>query len=101
MAEPLQCLSGTRSSELSTALFADSGDSSGFALHDESVLPVSSSSRPPTALTEGTVCRTSTVSSMMANPADSDSSTSLLGDGQDHIDSLLRSLPSDLSDEQC
>jgi len=81
-------------------LFVDSGDSSGFALHYESVLPVSSGSRPPTALTEGTALRASTVSSTMANPVDSDSSTSPSGDAQDHIDSLLRSLPSDLSDEQ-
>jgi len=31
---------------------------------------------------------------------DSDSSTSPSGNAQDHIDSLLRSLPSDLTDEQ-
>jgi len=34
-AEPVQCLSGTGSAELSDFLFADSGNSSDFALHDE------------------------------------------------------------------
>jgi len=38
---------------------------------------------------------------MTAGSTDSDSSTSLSGDEQDHINSLLRSLPSDLTDEQC
>jgi len=42
-AEPIQCLSGSGSAELSDTLFADSGNSGDFASHDESVMPVSSS----------------------------------------------------------
>ena len=38
-AEPVQCLSGSSSANLSNFLFADSGNSSDFALHDESVMP--------------------------------------------------------------
>jgi len=45
MAEPVQCIFGSSSSELSNFLFADSGDSSDFALRDESAMPVSSSLR--------------------------------------------------------
>jgi len=100
MAEPVQCLSGSGSAELSDFLFADSGNSSDFALHDESVMPVSSSLRSPMAQTEETGLHASTVSSTTAGSTDSDSSTSHSGDAQDHIDSLLRSLPSDLTDEQ-
>jgi len=69
-------------------------------LHDKPVMPVSSSLRSPTAQTEETGLRASTVSSTTAASTDSDSSTSPSGDAQDHIDSLLRSLLSDLTDEQ-
>jgi len=69
-------------------------------LHDESVVPVSSSLPSPMAQTEETGLHASTVSSTMAGSTDPDSSTSLSGDEHDHIDSLLRSLPSDLTDEQ-
>jgi len=69
-------------------------------LFDESVMPVSSSLRPTMAQTDGTELRISTVSSMTAEPTDSDSSILPVGDARDHIDGLLRSLPLDLSDEQ-
>jgi len=46
-AELVQCLSGSGSCELSNFLFVDSGNLSDFVLHDESVMPVSSSLRPP------------------------------------------------------
>jgi len=51
--------------------------------------------------TDGTELRTSTVSSMTVDLTDPDSSTLPMGDAHDHIDGLLRSLPLDLSDEQC
>jgi len=51
MAEPVQCLSSSGSAELSELLFAYSGDSSDFALHDESVMPASSSLRSRMAQT--------------------------------------------------
>jgi len=100
MAEPVQCVSGTGSAELSDFLFADGGDSSDFALYDDSVVPVSSSFRSPTMQTGETGLRASTVSSTTAALLDSDSSTSPSGDAQNDIDSLLHSLPSDLMDEQ-
>jgi len=71
MAEPVQCLSGSGSSELSNFLFVDSGDSSDFVLHDESVMPVFLVFDPPTAQTEETGLRASTVSSMTAGSTDS------------------------------
>jgi len=50
--------------------------------------------------TEETGLHASTVSSTTAGSTDSDSSTSLSENEHDHIDSLLRSLPSDLTDVQ-
>jgi len=98
-AEPVQCISGSGSAELSNVLFADSGNSSDCALH-ESVMPVSSSLRSPTTQTEETGFRASTVSSTAVDRTDPGSSTSLLENEHSHINSLLRSLPSDLTDEQ-
>jgi len=69
-------------------------------LPDESVMTVLSTLRPTMAQTDGTKVRTSTVSLMTAEPTDSDSSTLPVGDAHDHIDGLLLSLLSDLSDEQ-
>jgi len=66
-----------------------------------SVMSVSSSLRSPTTQTEETGLHASTVSSTTAGSTDSDSSTSLSENEHGHIDSLLRSLPSDLMDEQC
>ena len=43
MAEPVQCLSGTGSNGLDKSSFVDGDDSSDSVLHDESVMPVSSS----------------------------------------------------------
>jgi len=72
MAEPVQCLSGTGDCELSNSLFVDSGDSNDFVLHDESVMPVSSTLRPTMVQTDGTELRTSTVSSTIADSTDPD-----------------------------
>jgi len=52
------------------------------------------------AQTDGTELRTLTVSATTADSTDPDSSTLLARDAHDHIGSLLRSLPTDLSDEQ-
>ena len=100
IAEPVQCLSGTGDIELSNDSFVDSDDSSDFVLHDETVMPVSSSLRPTPAQTDGTEFRASTVSSTTVDLMDSDSLTLSAGDTSDDIDSLLRSLPLDLSDDQ-
>ena len=100
MAETVQCLSGTGNCEFSNSLFAAGDGSSDFLLPDESVMPVSSSLRPTMAQTDGTELGTSTDSLSTADPTDSDSSTLPAGDAHDHIDGLLRSLPTDLSDEQ-
>ena len=53
------------------------------------------------AHTDGTELHTSTFSTATADMMDPDSSTLPAGGPHDHIDSLLHSLPSDLSDEQC
>ena len=100
MAEPVQCISSTGDVELSNVLFADSGNSSDGMLVDESVLPVSSSLRPIPAQTDGTELCASSVSLSTADSTDPDSSTLPTGYACDHIDSLLCSLPLDLSDDQ-
>jgi len=86
MAEPVQCLSATGDCELNNSVSVDSGDSSDLVLPDESVMPVSSSLRPPMAQTDGTELHASTVSSTTADSMDPDSSTLPAGGGQDHID---------------
>jgi len=78
----------------------DSGNLCDFVNPGDSVRPLSSSLRPPMALARGAAHCASTVSSTTAKSADSESSSSPSGEGQGHIDSLLHSLPSDLSDEQ-
>ena len=52
------------------------------------------------AQAEGTKLHASTVSMMTADATDPDSPTLLTGGPHNHIDSLLHSLPSDLSVEQ-
>ena len=100
-AEPVQCISGSGSAELSDVLLADGGDSVDCVSHDESAMLVSSSLRSPPTQTEDTGLCASTVSSTTADDrTDSDSSTSLSENEHGHIDSLLHSLPSDLTDEQ-
>jgi len=96
----VQCISGIGEVELSNALFADSGDSSDGMLVDESVVPVSPSLRPTPVKAEGAELRASSVSSSTADSMDPDSSTLPAGMVCDHIDSLLCSLPLDLSDDQ-
>jgi len=100
MAEPVQCLSHTGNCELNNSLFADSDVSSDLVLPDESAMPVLSSLYPTMAQTDGTELCTLTVSLTTAEPTYSDSSTLPAGDAHDHINNLLHSLPSDLSDEQ-
>jgi len=100
LSEPVQCLSGT-GNELENLLFVDGDDLSESVLPDESVRPVLSSLRPTMVQIDGTEPRASTISRTMADAMEPDSSTLLAGDQHDHISSLLHSLPSDLSDEQC
>jgi len=99
MAEPVQCLSGI-GGELENLLLVDGDDSSASVLMDESVKPVSSSLRPTMAQTDGTKLLASTVSTTTAEAMDPDPPTLLAGGPHNHIDSLLHSLPSDLSGEQ-
>jgi len=100
-AELVQCLSGSGSADLSDVLLVDSSDSIDCVMPAVSAMLVSDSlcSSPTTTVETG--LRTATVSSTTtADHTDSDSSDSLSENAHDHIDSLLRSLPSDLTDAQ-
>ena len=99
MAEPVQCFSGT-GCEPDNLLFADSNAWCDFILSDESVVPVSSSLQPAMAPMEGTELRTSSVSATTSDATDLDSSSSPSGDQLEHIESLLCSLPLDLTSDQ-
>jgi len=68
---------------------------------DESAMLVSDSLRSsPTQTVETGLCAATVSSTMTADRTDSDSSDSLSENAHDDIDSLLRSLPSDLTDAQ-
>jgi len=100
-AEPLQCLSGSGSADLSDVSLVDSSNSIDCVMPDESVMlvPDSLRSSPPTTVEMG--LRAATVSSTTTvDRTDSDSSDSPSENAHDHIDSLLRGLPSDLTDVQ-
>jgi len=99
MAEPVQCLSGT-GCEPDNWLFADSNACCDLMLFDESAVPVSSCLQPAMVPTVGTELLASSVSAATSDALDPDSSTSSAGDQSDHIDSLLCSLPSDLTHDQ-
>jgi len=98
MAELVQCLSNT-GCELDNLMFADSNALCDCMLSDESVVPVSSSLQPATVPTDGTELCALSVSAATLDATDPESSSSA-GDEQDHISSLLRGLPSDLTHEQ-
>jgi len=101
-AEPVQCIPGSGSADLSDVLLVDSSNSVDCVTPDESAMLVSDSLRSSQMQTEETGLRASTVSlTTTADLKDSDSSTSLSENAHDHIDNLLHSLPSDLTDEQC
>ena len=100
-AEPAECISGSGSADLSDVLCVDSSKSVGCVTPDESVVLVSDSLRSPPTSTEETGLRAATVCLMTAaDRTDSDSSASLPENAHDHIESLLRGLPPDLTDEQ-
>jgi len=116
-AEPVQCISDSGSAVLSDVLLADGGDSVDCVSHDESwtstsilmiqesmdesAMPVSSSLRsPPTQTEETGICASTVSSTTSADRMDPDSSPCLPENAHDHIDSLLHSLLSDLTDEQ-
>jgi len=99
-AEPVQCLSGSGSADLSDVLLVDSTNSIDCVASDGSAMLVSDSLRSPTTTTAETWLRAATVSSTTAAArADSDPPDSLSENAHDHLDSLLRGLPSDLTDE--
>jgi len=99
MAEPVQCLSGT-GCEPTDSLLADSDACCDSMLFDESAVPASSSLQPAMVPMDGAELLVSSVSAATSDATDPDSLTSPSGDQQDHIDSLLRSLPSDLTSDQ-
>jgi len=91
-AEPVQCLSGSGSADLSDVLFADSSNLIDCVVPDESAMLVSVSLRSSPMQTAEAGLHASTVSSTTAaDRTDSDSSDSLPGNVHDHIDSLLQS----------
>ena len=98
MAELVQCLSGT-DSEPASLMFGSSSDCCDSKSSDESTLPASSSLLSDLMLTDETELRASSVSSQTVDATVSDSST-YSEDRLEHIDSLLRSLPADLTSEQ-
>jgi len=99
IAEPVQCLSIT-GCELGNSMFAGSNALCDSMLSDESVVAVSPSVQPATGSNDGTELRASFVSAVTPDATDPDSSSSHAEDQLDHISSLLRSLPSDLTPEQ-
>jgi len=99
MAELVQCLSGTGHGP-TDSLLADSDAHCDSMLFDESAVPVSSSPQPAMVPTDGAELLASSVSAATSDATDPDSSTSASGDQQDHIDSLLRNLPLDLTPDQ-
>ena len=88
MAEPVQCLSAS-------SMFDSNSSNCDATLFEESALPVSSSPLSSPMLTDGTELRASSVTAATVEATASGSSSS---EGQlDHIESLLRSLPDDLT----
>jgi len=100
-AEPVQCLSGSGSTDLSDVLLVDSSNSIDCVMPDESVMLVSDSLRSSQTTTVEMGLHTATVSSTTTvDRTDSDLSDSPSENTNDHIDSLLHGLPSDLTDVQ-
>jgi len=100
-AEPVQCLSGSGSADLSDVLLVDNSNSIDCVAPDGSAMLVSDSLCSPTTTTVETRLRAATVSSTTAAARmDSDSSDSLPENAHDHLDSLLHGLPPDLTDAQ-
>ena len=99
MAELVHCLSGT-SCEPIDSLFADGNACCDSLLLDESALPASSSPQPATVSTDETELLASSVSAVTSDVLVPGSSSSPSGDQLEHIDSLLRGLPSDLTPDQ-
>jgi len=82
-------------------LLVDSSNSNDCVATDGSAMLVSDSFRSQPTATAVTELRAATVSSTTAAAcADPDPPDTLSEDAHDHLDSLLRSLPSDLTDEQ-
>jgi len=99
MAEPVQCLPGT-GCEPSDSLSADGNAWCDSSLSDESALLVSPGLQPEMVSTDETELLASSVSAATSDVLASDSSTSPSGDQLEHIDSLLCSLPLDLTPDQ-
>ena len=100
-AELVQCISGSGSADMSDVLLVDSSNSNDCVATDGSAMLVSDSFRSPTTTTAETWLHAATVSSTMAAArADSDPPDSLSENVHDHLDSLLRGLPPDLTDAQ-
>jgi len=97
MAKPVQCLSGT-GYEPASSMFGSSSSNCDAVLSKESALPVLSSPLSHPMLIDETELRTSSVSTATVEATASDSSSSFSSEGQlDHIESLLCSLPDDLT----
>jgi len=99
MAEPVQCLSGT-GYEPAILMFNSSSSNCDTMLFEESALPVLSS--PPSTLvsTDGTELRASSITAATVEATASGSSPSSSEGQLDHIESLLCSLPNDLTLDQ-
>jgi len=97
MVEPVQCLSGT-GYEPSSLIFDGSSSNGDSMLFEEYALPVSSSPLSTTMSAEGVALRASSVSATTVEVTASGSSPPSPSEGQlYHIESLLRSLPHDLT----
>jgi len=100
-AEPVQCISGSGSADLSDVLRVDSSNSNGCVANDGSAMLVSDSFRSQLMTTAGMELRAATVSlTTAAARADPDPPDTLSENAHNHLDSLLRGLPSDLTGEQ-
>jgi len=96
MAEPVQCLSGT-GYEPASLMFDSSSSNCDVMLSEESILRVSSSPLSHLMSTDGTELCASSVSEATVEATASGSSSSSSEGQLDHIGSLLRSLPDDLT----
>jgi len=98
-AEPVQCLYGA-ACEPSDSFSADSDAWCASSLFDDSTLPVPPDPLPAMASADETERLASSVAAATLDASASDSSPSPSRDQLEHIDSLLRGLPSDLTPDQ-
>jgi len=99
MAEPVQCLSGT-DCHSSGLVFAETSDFCDTLLHDESVLSALPGHLSAMVSTDETDLRASSVTATTPEALLSGSSSPSSEAQLDHISSLIRNLPTDLTSKQ-